>query len=110
MDHVGHAADKIDRIEHINGLRTVGHGDGDAVARAHADGAQRLGALFDVFNQSRVVRRAAHKVKGHMVGETVGNVFDRFKHGSPEVIQVCRNIAEVSVPRRFGGYFLIFHF
>ena len=38
MDHVGDAAHHVDGIEHVNGLGTVGHGDGDPVTGTDADG------------------------------------------------------------------------
>ena len=45
MHHVGNAAHQIDGVEQVNGLRAVGHGDGDLVALPDADGIDQIGRI-----------------------------------------------------------------
>ena len=51
MDHIADAADEIDGVKHLDGLRAVGHCDRDPVALTHTDGLERLGALLDLFDE-----------------------------------------------------------
>ena len=104
MDHVGNTADKVDGIEHIDRLRTVGHGDGDLVALAHADGLERLGAVFDLAHQRAVGRGLAHKVERDRVRVLPGDIFHRLEHGAVKILQMHGHIAQIILPRGLYRY------
>ena len=103
VHHVGHRADKVDRIEHINGLRAVRHGDRDPVVLAHADRAQTAGALFDLLHHLPVGGRLAHEVKCNVFRVQPAHLLQPFKHRAVKVIQRERHLAQMLLPRSLAG-------
>ena len=107
MDHVRNAADEVDGVEHIDGLRAVRHGDGHLVALAHADGLERLGALLDLADHLAVSRRLSHKGKGDVARIFLGDLLHGLEHRAVEVFKVHRHLAHRILPR--GLYDRITH-
>ena len=102
MDHVRNAADKVDGVEHIDGLRAVRHGDGHLVALAHADGLERLGALLDLADHLAVGRGLAHKGEGNAARIFPGDLLHSLEHRAVKVVKVHRHLAHVVLP---GGLY-----
>ena len=100
MDHVRNAADEVDGVEHIDGLRAVRHGNGHLVTLAHADGLECLGALLDLADHLAVGRRLSHERKGNAVGVLLGNVFHGLEHRAVEIFKMHRHLAHVILPGR----------
>ena len=67
VDHVGDGAHPVHGVEHIDGLGAVGHGDGDLVPLADADGAQGLGTAVDLLQHGLIGRALAHEVEGDVI-------------------------------------------
>ena len=88
MHHVGNAAHQIDGVEQVNGLRAVGHGDGDLVALPDANGFQCLGAGLHLLHQLLVGGGLAHEVKGNVIGVFFGNGLHSLKHGAFKIVKV----------------------
>jgi len=103
VDHIGDAAHQIHRVEHVDGLRAVGHGDSDLVAGAHAQRFQALGALFDLLHHLAVGGGFAHEIKGDVVGVHIRHALHGLEHAAPEIVQVHGYVAHIVLPR--GLYF-----
>ena len=103
VDHIGDAAHQIHRVEHVDGLRAVGHGDGDLVAGAHAQRFQALSALFDLLHHLAVGGGFAHEIKGDVVGVHIRHALHGLEHAAPEIVQVHGHVAHIVLPR--GLYF-----
>ena len=101
MDHVGDAAHQIHGVEHVDGLRAVGHGDGDAVAGADAQHLQALGAALDLLDHFAVGGGLAHEVKGDVVGVLLRHQLQRLEHGAAEIFQMHGHVTHVGGPRGF---------
>ena len=99
VDHVGDAAHQIHGVEHVDGLGTVGHSDGDLVAGADAQGFQALGALLDLLHHLAVGGGAAHEIESDVVGIFLGNAGHRVKHAALEIVQMHRHVAYIVLPR-----------
>ena len=105
VDHVRHGADHVHGVEHVDGLRAVRHGDGDAVVLAHADGAQAARAFLDVREHVAVGGGPAHEVEGDGVGVLLRRVLDHVHHGAVEVFQRGGHVAEARQPGSLRGDF-----
>lgn len=103
MDHVRNAADEIDGVEHINSLRAVGHGDGDLVACAYADGLEGAGTLFDLLNHMCIGGGLAHEVERNVLGILLGDPFQCFEHGTFKIVQMQRYVSGMARPRGPGS-------
>ena len=103
MDHVRDAADEVDRVEHIDGLRAVGHGDGDLVARAHADGLEGAGALLDLLDHLGIGGGLAHEVERDVPWVPLGDQLECLKHRAVKIVQMQRHVAGVTRPRGLGS-------
>ena len=105
MDHVGDAADEVDGIEHVYRLRAVGHGDGDLVVLAHADGLESLGAALYLAHELFIRGGLAHEVEGDVVGVCFGDLRHGLKHGAVKIVQIQGNLANVVLPRHLCSNF-----
>ena len=101
VDHVGNAAHQIHRVEHIDGLGAVGHGDGHLVPGPDAQHLQALGTALDLLDHLAVGGGLAHKVKGDVVGVFLGHLFQSLEHRPAEILQVHGHIAHVGGPGSF---------
>ena len=106
MHHVGDTAHHVDGVEHGDGLRAVGHGDGNAIVFADADGFKRLGAALHMLQQLPVGGGASHEIHGDVVGVFIGHGLEHIVHGALEIIQMRGDIAQVLYPRGLGGDFI----
>ena len=98
VHHIGNAAHQVYRVEHNNGLRAVGHTDGDLIPFTDADGLQGTGAQVYLLHKLFVGGAAAHKVIGNIVRIFLGDLLHRLIHTSLEVIQRRGHIAQVGDP------------
>ena len=98
MHHVGNAAHQIDGVEQVNGLRAVGHGDGDLVALPDANGFQCLGTGLHLLHQLLVGGGLAHEVKGNVIGVFFGNGLHSLKHGAFKIVKVHGHTAHGASP------------
>ena len=100
MDHVRNAADEVDGVEHIDGLRAVRHGNGHLVTLAHADGLERLGALLDLADHLAVGRRLSHERKSDVARIFLSDLLHGLEHRAVEVFKVHRHLAHIVFPGR----------
>ena len=110
MHHVGYAADLIHRIEHDDGLRGVGHTDGDSLPLLNADGRQGSGAVINFIYEILVSHLAAHEIVGDVVRIVSRHFRDLIVHGSLEIVQVSRDAAQVLDPRSLNFRFSLSFF
>ena len=98
MDHVGNCADQIDRIHHVNGLRTVRHGDGNSIIRPDTEHTQGACTFIDLIDHMPVGDVLAHKV--HRYGSWLfpGGLLDLFVDTAVKVFQRLRQIADTLKP------------
>ena len=99
VDHVGDAADEVDGVEHHDGLRAVGHGDGDAVAGADAERFQALRAQLDVLHELFIGRALAHEVKGDVVGVLFRVAGHGVEHAALKIHIIVRHLQNVFVQK-----------
>ena len=100
MDHVRNAADEVDGVEHIDGLRAVRHGNGHLVTLAHADGLERLGTLLDLADHLAVGRRLSHERKSDVARIFLSDLLHGLEHRTVEILKVHRHLAHVILPGR----------
>ena len=105
MDHVADAAHQVHRIEHENGLGTVGHGDGDPVSLPDAQGLEAFGAGLHLLHQLAVGGGPAHKIEGHVIGIFLCNLLHRIEHGALRIFQMHGHAAHMLLPRGLGSDF-----
>ena len=103
MDHICNSADEVDRVEHIDSLRAVGHGNGDLVVFPDADGLEGFGTALDLTDHLPVGRGLAHKVEGHVVGVLFSNLHDLFNHRAFKIIQMHGDLVHLVFPGSFCG-------
>ena len=103
MHHAGDSSDEVDGVEHVDGLRTVGHGDGHAVTLADADGLQGAGALLYLLDHPGVGGRLAHEIEGHVLGPAGCDGGDHVEHRALKVVQMHRHPLGEGIPRRLYG-------
>ena len=102
MHHIGDAAHQVDRVEHDDGLRTVGHADGDLIPFPDADGLEGAGAQVDLLHEFFVGGGFAHKIVGHVIRILLGHLFDCFVHTALEIFQRSGDVAQVLEPGGAG--------
>ena len=103
VHHVGDRSHKIDRVEHVDRLRAVRHGDGDAVILTYAQDPERLCAQVDLIDHVFVCYVLAHEVERDHKRVLLSGLFDLLVHGSVEVFDGQRQIASALVPRYLYG-------
>ena len=95
MDHVGHCTNAVQAIERVQGLRAVGHTDGDAVALFDAHGEKRLRRLVDLLHELREGRLFAHEFIGRQLRIALCCGFDHLIDGLLRIRQMLRHIAVI---------------
>ena len=95
MDHVGHRADAVQAIERVQGLRAVGHTDGDAVALFDAHGEKRLRRLVDLLHELREGRLFAHEFIGRQLRIALCCGLDHLIDSLLRIRQMMRHITVI---------------
>ena len=95
MDHVGHCTNAVQAIERVQGLRAVGHTDGDAVALFDAHGEKRLRCLVDLLHELREGRLFAHEFIGRQLRIALCCGFDHLIDGLLRIRQMMRHITVI---------------
>ena len=101
MDHIGNGPHQVDRVEHHNRLRAVGHTDGDLVAGPDSNIFQRLGARMYLRDKFGICRGPAHKIEGNVLRVLLGDRLHQFKHGAFKIRKMRGNITVIGKPRGF---------
>ena len=87
MDHVGDGTHHVHGVKHTQGLRGVGHTDGDLVTLPDTDGLQALGAGVDLLPHLGVGGGFAHELIGSVIGVLTYHLLDPAAHGQGGVVQ-----------------------
>ena len=95
MDHVGHCTNAVQAIERVQGLRAVGHTDGDAVALFDAHGEKRLRCLVDLLHELREGRLFAHEFIGRQLRIALCCGLDHLIDSLLRIRQMMRHITVI---------------
>ena len=98
MDHVGHRADAVERVEAVDGLRAVRHADRHAVALLDAKRHVGLCGGVDLLHEFRVRRFFAHELVGVVLGVFVGGGLYHLIDGFLRIFEVLRRVTVVFEP------------
>ena len=105
MYHIADAARQVYAVEQIDGLGTVGQGDGEALPFPETQGFQAAAAAPDLPDHLPVSDGAAHEVKGDLVRIPLRDGLYRFKHGALGILQMHGHSVHVILPGRLNVYF-----
>ena len=98
MDHVGHRADAVERVEAVDGLRAVRHADRDAVTLLDAERHVGFRGGVNLLHEFRVRRFFAHELVGVVLGVFVGGGLYHLIDGFLRVFEMLRRVAVVFEP------------
>ena len=100
MDHISHSSYKIDRVEHIDPLRTVRKSYRDTVPFPYSESLESLCALFDLANHLAIADASSHEYQSIHIRILLCCRFYCLKQSALGVLQMKRYVAEVLFPRR----------
>ena len=95
MDHVGHRADAVQAVERVQGLRAVGHADGDSVTLFDAHGEERLRRFVDLLHELHEGRLFAHEFIGRELRIALRCGLDHLIDRLLRIGQMLRHIAVI---------------